>query len=242
MKPPRLTIFAAIEGALRYCRSRAMLTLRYIFSSHDTLALVGDEGHKRLTQWECPGDQHNSIQLVSRQYVQPHRNFLFRYVVLAILACNTGCASNARSVSLNTFSLSIQSTEKINPDTNGRASPLKIVFYELKSTAAFEAADFFSLSERDQATLGAELLEKEEFFVQPGETKKIFRNGNPNTTSIGIFAEFRDMDKAVWRAYTQLPAKEVQGLFSSSLSLFKSAPQSLHYQIIVDKKSIRIIQ
>ena len=59
----------------------------------------------------------------------------------------------------------IQASAQINPSASKRPSPLLIRVYELKSVAAFNAADFMSLYQRDQAELGADLLAKEEFVL-----------------------------------------------------------------------------
>ncbi|MBU2408148.1 MAG: type VI secretion system lipoprotein TssJ, partial [Gammaproteobacteria bacterium] len=58
-----------------------------------------------------------------------------------------------------------------NPDARGRASPLTVRVYALKSGNAFSSADFFSLFDKDQATLGAEIAQREEMLLRPGDTK-----------------------------------------------------------------------
>jgi type VI secretion system protein VasD len=87
----------------------------------------------------------------------------------------------------------------VNPDIRGRASPLSLRLFELKSGATFQTADFFALYDRDQATLGADLFGREELIVKPGETQTVTRKANPETRLLGVVAAFRDLEHSVWR-------------------------------------------
>lgn len=87
----------------------------------------------------------------------------------------------------------------MNPDARGRASPLTLRVYALKTPAPFEAADFFSLFDKDQATLGAELAQREEVLLRPGETRKIEMTLAADVKAIGLLAAYRDLDRARWR-------------------------------------------
>jgi type VI secretion system protein VasD len=88
----------------------------------------------------------------------------------------------------------------VNPDARGRASPVVVRLLELKTLAAFESADFFSLFDRDKDTLGAELVAREELQLQPGEKKTLQRSLPPETKYLGVVAAFRDLERARWRA------------------------------------------
>lgn len=87
-----------------------------------------------------------------------------------------------------------------NPDARGRPSPVVLRIVELKGLAAFEAADFFSLFERDKETLGGELVAREEMMLQPGEQRASRRELNAETRFVGVIAAYRDIDRSVWRA------------------------------------------
>jgi len=164
-----------------------------------------------------------------------------KYIGYSLLAAAmlllASCASGPKPVLPIPLAISIKADNEINLDSHKRPSPLKIVVYELKSSAAFESADFFSLSQKDQATLGGDLLGREEIFLRPGETKTLTRKGYSDTTVIGVLAEFRDIDKAVWRAMATVPAAEQAGLLSS----VRGGPKEKTYQIIVDPLSVKIL-
>jgi type VI secretion system protein VasD len=72
--------------------------------------------------------------------------------------------------------------------------------YELKSLAAFNGAEFFALFDKDKDTLGAELVNKEELRLMPGDSRKLERKLQPDTKYIAAMAAFRNLERAQWRA------------------------------------------
>ena len=86
-----------------------------------------------------------------------------------------------------------------NPDARGRASPLTVRVYTLKSGNAFSSADFFSLFDKDQATLGAEMAQREEMLLRPGESKTLNMSLPADIQAIGILAAYRDLERSRWR-------------------------------------------
>ena len=97
---------------------------------------------------------------------------------------------------------------KANPDGSGRPSPVVIRVYELKSLSAFNTADFFALFEKEGETLGGDLVGREEFQLDPGETRPYQRQLQPDTKFIGVVAAFRDLERARWRQSAPLPDKK----------------------------------
>jgi type VI secretion system protein VasD len=89
----------------------------------------------------------------------------------------------------------------------GRASPVVVRVYELKSLALFNTADFFSLFEKERETLGTELVGREEYDLRPAETRPYQRQLQPDTRFIGVVAAFRDLEKSSWRASVAVPQK-----------------------------------
>lgn len=87
----------------------------------------------------------------------------------------------------------------VNPDTWGRASPIVVRFYELKTLAAFNSADFFSLWDKDRETLGGDLVAREEIHLRPGEWRRFDRTLLPDSRHVAVVAAFRDLDRARWR-------------------------------------------
>ena len=98
-----------------------------------------------------------------------------------------------------TLQVTLIATADVNPDNRGRASPLSVRIMELRSRSAFDAADFFSLYEREQATLGTELLSKEQYILRPGDTQGYTRKAQGETRFLGVVAAYRDLEGSAWR-------------------------------------------
>ncbi|MDP2370835.1 type VI secretion system lipoprotein TssJ [Rhodoferax sp.] len=117
-------------------------------------------------------------------------------LVLAAVSL-TGCASKPV---VSQIKLSLAAGSDVNPDARNRPSPITVRVYALKSAAAFEAADFFSLFEKDAAILGADLVQREELLMRPGDSKPLEMKLPPEAKALAVFAAFRDLDRARWRA------------------------------------------
>ena len=99
-------------------------------------------------------------------------------------------------------------TDFINPDPQNRPSPLIVRFYELSSVGKFNEAGFFKLYEKDEDTLGKDLLERDEFQFVPGETRTFERELNPETRYVAVMAAYRNIDQATWRASFEVVLNE----------------------------------
>ena len=106
----------------------------------------------------------------------------------------------------------IQASAEVNPSASNRPSPLLVRIYELKSAAGFNAADFMSLYQRDQAQLAADMIAKEEFVLAPGETKTFAKTLAPDTRFIGVVAAYRDVEHAKWRSVVPVQPNQPQKL------------------------------
>ena len=128
---------------------------------------------------------------------------------LAAFTLMAGCASKPV---VTPVALTLTAAADANPDARGRASPLTVRVYALKSPGPFEAADFFSLFDKDQATLGAELVQREELLLRPGESRKLDMTLPPDAKAIGVLAAYRDLDRSRWREVRTLEVGKPQAL------------------------------
>jgi type VI secretion system protein VasD len=122
-------------------------------------------------------------------------------------------------------------TISASADANGGA-PVAVRIYQLRSTAAFEQADFFALYQREQETLGADLAGRDEFLISPGGTQTLTKELGPGVTSIGVVAAFRDIQNANWRATAAPPPNQTTAVqvsiegSSVNVSMVPVAPAS----------------
>ncbi|MBS0343631.1 MAG: type VI secretion system lipoprotein TssJ [Proteobacteria bacterium] len=116
---------------------------------------------------------------------------------LALLAAS--CSAPPPKPVVTPVSLSLVAAPDANPDARGRASPLTVRVYVLKAPGPFQGADFFSLYDKDQATLGPEMVKREEVLINPGESKKLEFTLDPDAKNIAVLAAYRDIERARWR-------------------------------------------
>jgi len=135
-----------------------------------------------------------------------------RIAILGLAGAGFLLAGCAAKPVVTTVAVTLTAGADANPDARGRASPLTVRVYALKSPGPFEGADFFSLFEKDQATLGAELVQREEVLLRPGETKKLDFNLPPDAKSMGVMAAYRDLDRARWREVRPVVTGKAQAM------------------------------
>lgn len=108
--------------------------------------------------------------------------------------------------------LNVNALAQVNPDRLGRPSPVVVRVYELKTTAAFDSADFFTLYGHDQATLGPDLNAKNEFLLKPGESQSVEQAVQPGTKFVAVVAAYRDIERSRWRATAPVPPNQTTAL------------------------------
>ncbi len=124
-------------------------------------------------------------------------------ILLAVLVVAlNACSSAPKPPPPTMVNAALEAGAAVNPDARNRPSPIVVRVYELKTRAAFESADFFSLFDKDQATLGADMLTRDEFTLRPGDTQTINRELKPDTRFIAVFAGFREVERSTWRSIT----------------------------------------
>jgi type VI secretion system protein VasD len=101
--------------------------------------------------------------------------------------------------------MTLSASDDTNPDSNGRPSPVVVRVYQLKTDAAFTAAEFFSLFDDEQKVLGAELISRDEFLLAPAERKTIDVALSGQTRYVGAIAAFRDIRNSQWRVLVPTP-------------------------------------
>jgi type VI secretion system protein VasD len=97
-------------------------------------------------------------------------------------------------------SLTIAVAGDANPDRNGRPSQVIVRIYQLRTDSAFAAADLLPLYDDEKAILGPELISRDEFVLQPADSRTIDVAVSKETRFIGAIVPFRDDRNAQWRA------------------------------------------
>jgi type VI secretion system protein VasD len=140
-------------------------------------------------------------------------------MVLSVVACSS-------APKVTTVNGSIDAATGLNPSVTQRPSPLMLRVYELKSDATFNQADFMSLYQSDQATLGADLVAKEEMMLQPGESRPYARKLSAETRFVGVVAAYRNLEQATWRSIAAVQPGRAQKIAIRAEPLAVSATVS----------------
>jgi type VI secretion system protein VasD len=106
----------------------------------------------------------------------------------------------------------VLASNAINPDGEGRPSPIVVRIYELKNLGTFNNIEFFPLFNEEAATLGDDLVYREEFSLIPGGKKLYTRTPAAGTQYLAVIAAFRNIDQATWKAAVPIPAERITNL------------------------------
>jgi type VI secretion system protein VasD len=140
---------------------------------------------------------------------------VFQSIVVGLLTCASSillsaCAGAPPEPAA--LDMQINAIVDVNPDMQGRPSPIILHIMELNSTEQFNRLDYMSLTQPSGAALGPELLGKNQLVLQPGESRTLPMELNPQTTVIGLVAGYRDIDNATWRTSLSVTQGTTKGI------------------------------
>ena len=119
--------------------------------------------------------------------------------LLALMLLASACSTLSPYSKMTKLDLSLSASDQLNPDLNGRPSPIVVRLIELKNPVAFENADFFSLYERAKESLSPDLVASEEIELRPGEIRELKLSVNEGSRYVGVLAAYRDLPETRWR-------------------------------------------
>jgi type VI secretion system protein VasD len=142
------------------------------------------------------------------------------WALLALTACASGPPKPAVAKA------QLSASADVNPDSSGRPSPVVVRVFQLRGDAEFTGAGFFALYDKEKETLGASLISREEYVLQPGEQKMLELPLSREASFIGAIAAYRDIQTARWRAITVKPEKTLTDMLKKdrvTITVAKSA-------------------
>ncbi len=108
---------------------------------------------------------------VACAYDRSKRAILRAGGVAGALLLAGACSSAPPVKEMTGLELIIEVDGKVNPDDMNRAAPIEVRVYELKSSVAFEAADFYALQNDAKNTLSGDVLATDEFVLRPVQAR-----------------------------------------------------------------------
>ena len=125
-------------------------------------------------------------------------------VTLTVLVLG-GCASHPPDERVPTRA-SLSATQDVNPDINGRPSPVVVRIFQLRGDGEFQVADFPSLYAHEKESLGASLIVSQEFELRPGDHLDTRIPVARGARYVGAIAAYRDLSASQWRVLRPRPS------------------------------------
>jgi type VI secretion system protein VasD len=123
---------------------------------------------------------------------------LFAMLLAAAFAAGQVAAGEPTAASATTsVELTVVGGPDLNPNGEGRASPVVVRIFDLAAVPRFEAADYATLFEKVE-TLKGTVLALDELMLRPGDIQERNRDLQSNVRALGVAAGFRQLDGAVW--------------------------------------------
>ncbi|WP_095171726.1 type VI secretion system lipoprotein TssJ [Pseudomonas sp. Irchel 3H3] len=155
--------------------------------------------------------------------------FFKALTALTTLVLLGGCSTLSPYSHVTKLNLKLTASDQLNPDLNGRPSPIVVRLFELKHPVAFENADFFSLYERAKESLAPDMVATEELELRPGETVEFKLNVEEGSRYVGVLAAYRDLPDTKWRYTLQVAPEEVT---DADLTLDQSGIRNTHELLV----------
>lgn len=136
--------------------------------------------------------------------------------VLAFLLAAVGAAGCADAPVVDpplpvTVAIEAGAAASVNPDAEGRPSPVAVRIYQLAEDGAFSRAELSALWDREAEVLAAASVARHDLLLAPGGRGAVRFELDPRVRAIGVAAAFRDFRNARWRTSVAVPEKPEPG-------------------------------
>ncbi|ELA9196628.1 type VI secretion system lipoprotein TssJ [Vibrio sp. Vb2110] len=120
-----------------------------------------------------------------------------RLSVLLLSLVLSGCSFWGDEQAVPQLVVNIKAASNINPNVEGKPSPVELRIYQLTDSQAFNQADFIQIYNDEQGLLKAELLLARQLAsVLPGESRQEILPMAAGSKYIGVIAGFADYREA----------------------------------------------
>lgn len=158
--------------------------------------------------------------------------YITTMIITILVFIAQGCSTMQPSLNkTEAISIQIITNEKINPDINGRPSPLLIYIYSVSDSEYFLIQNYFGITEDTDIknNLSSTLIDN--FTVNPESQITRKYTFSKEEKYIGVIAGFRDINNSLWKIV--LDKKELKLNFISKIFM-----KNKHLQIQINDKQI----
>ncbi len=126
----------------------------------------------------------------------PKRILFYCLLLLCLAACSN-----------NKLLLALQTDQQLNLNQVGQPLPVVVRIYQLNDQQAFMHATFSELWRNDYQVLGAALLTRKDFNLNPDSQKKLKITLKKGTKFVALMAVFRKPKRYRWRIIKPVGSK-----------------------------------
>jgi type VI secretion system protein VasD len=158
-------------------------------------------------------------------------------VLLATLAL-TACKSKPPAVVIPKpiiATVSIVAAQDLNPNRDGRPSPVFLRLLLLRDGGKFSSAEFDEVTAKADQVLAAALLGRDERMIEPGSSVKITLEVPPEARVLGVVAEYSALPDSRWRAVTPMAEGGLLSQFKGHTLLVSVGRRSVSTEFIPEK-------
>lgn len=128
-------------------------------------------------------------------------------LLMAALVFGTGGCTVANMAVSPFNKITLVGADDLNPDINGRPSPVQVKVLHLSARTTFDNLSFDELFFNAKTLLSDELLLEQNYTLQPKEKIKEKHPVDKGTRFVAVLAAYRDIDRARWRHITRVSDK-----------------------------------
>ncbi|QEY16730.1 type VI secretion system lipoprotein TssJ [Cellvibrio sp. KY-GH-1] len=141
------------------------------------------------------------------------------------------CANSGQPKKVIT--LELVAAENLNPDINGRPSPVAITVYQLANASGFRKGDYMSLTENGKQLLGKDLLAMHTVNLRPGQRLVLEYPITRGESALGVVVGYRVIDYSGWQLVYEYP-RQGSGFWSRF-----GGKEVLAHRVLVEKNRIQ---
>lgn len=156
-------------------------------------------------------------------------------ICVLLLAFTSACALlPGAGKSGPSIKVKLTATNNVNPDSQKHPAPVMVRVYALSSATKFRQADYFSLQSQEASFLGSDLLESDEYILEPGQNNTLYLPAAPGARFVGVIAGYRNMTGATWKIVYPLGNPNNAAWYTSVWPF-----NSVTLDLLVDRNAIR---
>jgi type VI secretion system protein VasD len=141
------------------------------------------------------------VALSAKFFMRIFSYVIFLLSIASLFACSSG-EHYKKSISIH-----LVASLNVNPDANGRASPIAITLYQLTGVSSFKSANYVSLTENTEAVLGRNLVAINKLILRPGQAVDVEYPVVDGEAAFGIVAGYRVIKASDWQLIYEYPQK-----------------------------------